>query len=480
MSTQEKKQGHSFGWLNAREREGLFLASRRGMLKASIAGIGGLTLPNLLQLQEAKGSGATSRRKSVILLWMAGGPSHIDTLDPKPLQPPENRGPFGTISTKIPGVAICEYLPKLATNLDKFTVVRSVDARHSNHEPNQVFQTANLAAEPRTNPKAERYPAIASVVAKYADRSRSHVPPYVAFMRSRSHLAFAGYLGKEYDPFIADQAAKLPVYDLVGNDTGKLAGGRLFDLPRGLDADRIHDRQSLLKQFDRIRCDLDQDGSMAALTSYSSRAVQMVTSNSVRDAFDVSLEPDSIRQLYGSHLWCQQALLARRLVQAGVSFITIDLSYHTASGTWDTHGDNIPPYGGIWNGLRPLLPLFDHLITTLIADLERCGELENTLVLAMGEFGRTPKIGTQGSSDGRDHWPEVMSMLMAGGGLRHGQVIGATERDGGHIQDRAVTPGDLASTIFKFMDVPLDVAYEDDQQRPTRIIENGRPIHELF
>ena len=172
---------------------------------------------------------------------------------------------------------------------------------------------------------------------------------------------------------------------------------------------------------------------------------------------------------------------ARRLVEAGVSFVTLDLSYHTASGTWDNHGDNIPPYGGISRGLRPLLPLFDHLLTTLVLDLERRGLLDDVLVIAMGEFGRTPQMGTQGSTDGRNHWPVVMSMALAGGGLRHGQVIGATEADGGNIRERPVTPGDLAATIYRHLEVPLNTRYQDPTGRPRFVLEfGGTPIRELF
>jgi uncharacterized protein (DUF1501 family) len=167
-------------------------------------------------------------------------------------------------------------------------------------------------------------------------------------------------------------------------------------------------------------------------------------------------------------------------VEAGVSFVTLDLSYHTASGTWDTHGDNIPPYGGIQRGLGPLLPLFDHLLTTLVSDLGERGLLDECLVIAMGEFGRTPQIGTQDSTDGRNHWPVVMSMLLAGGGLRHGQVIGSTESDGGAIHSRAVTPGDLAATIYRHFGVPLDTAYLDHRGRPRPILDHGEPIAELF
>lgn len=473
---------HAFGAFNARQREGVALCSRRGMLKASLAGIGGLTLPALLQARanSATSGRGSSKRKSVILLWMAGGPSHIDMWDPKPDRPIENRGPFGVINTKIPGVQFSEYLPKQAAMMDKMTVIRSVDARHSNHSPNKVFQTANLEAEPRTNSKAEKYPAIASNVAKHHGSNHPGMPPYVAFMKSPSHIAFAGYLGKQYEPFIAQQAAKLPVYDLVGKDTGEISGAAMFDLPLTLNVDRISQRRQLLDQVDNMRRGLDLSGSMDAMDSYSRQAIDMVIGKRARDAFDIEREPAANRERFGKHLWCQQVLLARRLVEAGVSFVTIDLSYHTASGTWDTHGDNIPPYGGIWNGLRPLLPLFDHLLTTLISDLDERGLLDDTLVIAMGEFGRTPQVGTQGSSDGRNHWPVVMSMVMAGGGMRHGQVIGATESDGGQIRERPVTPGDLAATIYHHMGVPLNATYEDERNRPRFILENGQPMRELI
>ncbi len=210
---------------------------------------------------------------------------------------------------------------------------------------------------------------------------------------------------------------------------------------------------------------------MAALGHYQQQAVDMLLGRRAQEAFDLTREPEHMRERYGKHLWCQQALVARRLVESGVAFVTLDLSYHGASGTWDTHGDNIPPYGGIRRGLGPLLPLFDHLLTTLVGDLDERGLLDDVLVIAMGEFGRTPMMGTQDSTDGRNHWPQVMSMSLAGGGLRHGQVIGATESDGGNIRERPVTPGDLAATLFKHFDVPQDVSYLDNQGRPRLVVE---------
>jgi hypothetical protein len=324
------------------------------------------------------------------------------------------------------------------------------------------------------------YPAIGSVVAKLRGPNRPGMPPYVAFMKSRSHIGFGGYLGKQYDPFIANQAVKLPIYTNVGVDTGRTTDAQLFQFPRGLTQDRIYERRALLRDFDQLRRELDYSGSMESMDRYGQQAVELLVGRRAQAAFDISREPEAVRDRYGKHLWCQQALLARRLVEAGVSFVTLDLSYHSASGTWDTHGDNIPPYGGIKKGLGPLLPLFDHLLTTLVGDLGERGLLNDVLVIAMGEFGRTPIMGTQGSTDGRNHWPVVMSMALAGGGFRHGQVIGATEKDGGTIKERPVTPGDLAATIYHHLGVPLGAAYLDTSGRPRPIVENGKPIYELL
>ncbi len=472
---------HAFGDFHPLAREGLTLITRRNMLKAGLAGFAGLSVPGLLR-QRARAVSAvrpTPKAKSVILLWMTGGPSHIDTWDPKPGRPVENRGPFSVVSTRLPGVHICEHLPRMAAMLDRFTLIRSVDARHSNHEPNMVFQTGNTEAAPRINPRGRMYPAIGSIIAKYFGSPRAGMPPYAAFMKSRSHLAFGGYLGKQYDPFIANHASRLPIYTNVGVDTGRMTDADLFRLPLGLSAQRIQERRTLLRAFDQLRKDVDASGVMDAMDRYGQQAVEMVLGGRARQAFDLSKEPDRVRDRYGKHLWCQQALLARRLVEAGTIFVTLDLSYHESSGTWDTHGDNIPPYGGIKKGLGPLLPLFDHLITTLVDDLDSRGMLDHVLVLAMGEFGRTPTMGTQSSTDGRDHWPVVMSMALAGGGLRHGQVIGATEKDGGTIKERPVTPGDLAATIYHHMGVPLDTTYVDISGRPRFIVDNGQPIREL-
>jgi hypothetical protein len=451
---------HAFMFMNPRVRDGVVVHGRRSVLKTSLAGLGGLTLPGLVKLR-AEGK-AKSSNKSVILLWMTGGPSHIDTWDPKVNMPSEVRGPFKTIPTKLPGTHICEYLPKQAAMLDKFTIIRSVDCRQSNHEPNMVMQTANRAAEPRTNPKGHLYPAFGSIVAKHRGPNHPAMPPYVVLnMKSRSHVAWGGYLGTQYDPF------------------NGMVANKAFQLPSDLTMDRLQSRHTLSQQMDGLRADVDASGMLTAMDSFSQKAFDIVAGGRAQEAFDLTKEPKKVLEKYGEHDWAKQALLARRLVERGSSFVTIDLSNHSASGTWDNHGDNIPPYGGIWNGLRPLLPVFDHVITTLVSDLGERGMLQDTLVIAMGEFGRTPTLGTQGSTDGRNHWPYVMSMCLAGGGFRHGQVIGASSRDGGEIAERPVTPGDLAATIYHHMGVPLNATYNDHQGRPIYIVDEGKPLGEL-
>ncbi|HIG31224.1 MAG TPA: DUF1501 domain-containing protein [Verrucomicrobiales bacterium] len=460
----QHSEPHAFSYLNARRRDGLNIFSRRSVLKAGLAGIAGLTLPGLIRIRsEATGKGVSlPGQKSVILIWMTGGPSQIDTWDMKPDRPYENRGPFSPISTKVPGIRVCEHFPKQAAMMDKFTLIRSVDCRFSNHEPNMVMQTAHPEAAPRINPKGHLYPAIGSMVSQLRGPNHPSMPPYVVLnMKSRSHVAWGGYAGKQYDPFVAKDVSKL------------------FQMPRGLTMDRIQSRRSLLKQMDRLRSNLDTQGQMEAMDFFEQKAFDMIAGGRAQSAFDLSKESPKTLEQYGDHDWWRQALLARRLVENGVSFVTIDLSNHGASGTWDTHGDNIPPYGGIWNGLRPLLPIFDHLISTLVNDLDERGMLDDTLVIAMGEFGRTPTLGTQGSTDGRNHWPHVSSMLMAGGGFRHGQVIGATSKDGGEIAERPVSPGDIAATIYHHLGIPLDSTYLDHQGRPIYIIQDGKPISEM-
>ncbi|MCA9116574.1 MAG: DUF1501 domain-containing protein [Planctomycetaceae bacterium] len=457
---------------------------RRFLSTSGMAGLG-LTRSSLWV---HAGDQATRRvrpasRRSVILLWMAGGPSQIDTWDPKPLRPVENRGPFSTIASAVSGIRLAEHLPLQAAMLDRFTIVRSFDAAGSDHSPGRVMQTGNPLASPRRNAAGALYPAMGSVVAKFRGPNQPGLPAYVAFNRDPNHVPGGGYIGMQYDPMNGHRAAGLPDYEgfgrLMGQDAEASEALR-FTLPDGVSLDRLDRRRKLLGGLDRVTSGIDPTGTMKAIGHFQQEAVDMIVGGRARDAFDLSQEPEQVREKYGRQLWCQQALIARRLVESGVSFVTVDLTMGINAGDWDSHGDQ-HVFGGISTGLKPLLPVFDHLITTLVSDLEERGLLDDVLILALGEFGRSPVMGTQkGFTGGRNHWPRVMSMCLAGGGLNHGRVVGSSDQSGGEIHSQPVTPFDLAATVYRHMEIPPETTYEDTSGRPRLIVEgNGRPIGEI-
>ena len=364
----------------------------------------GLTLPDLLRAapNAAAGLGGAKNGKSVILLWMAGGPSHIDTWDVKPERPYENRGPFSPIGTKLPGVLICEHLPKQAALLDRFTLIRSVDARHSNHEPNQVFQTGNLDAPPAINPDGDSTrPSARSGQAPRGEPSGD--APLRGLHGGRPHLAWGGWLGQEFDPFIANRGRPAAGLHRLGVDTGRTTGGDLFQLPRGL-TPSIH-RTAGLCWTASTACAAGLD---AGEVDAMDRRLPAAGGRSLRDAgataFDLSREPEKVRD----------ALRKAPLVPAGptgppagrgrggVRHARPELP--RLLGHLGHHGDNIPPYGGITRGsaAAPALRPPDH---DARLGPRRAGPVDDVLVIAMGEFGRTPQMGTQESTDGRNHWP---------------------------------------------------------------------------
>ena len=457
---------------------------RHALAAAGIAGLDLLSFPLWIHAgNPTERPAGSSRRRSVILLWMAGGPSQIDTWDPKPHRPIENRGPFSPIETAVPGTVVSEHLPRQAAMLDRFTLVRSVDATGSDHSPGRVMQTGNRKASPRRNPQGALYPAIGSVVARFRGANEPGLPAYVAFNRDPNHVPGGGYLGMQYDPMNGHRAAGLPEYEgfgrLMGRDA-EAAREMRFTLPENVDHDRLHQRQQLLGELNRLPGELDATGTMEAVGQFQRKAMELIVGGKARAAFDLSREPASVRERYGRHLWCQQALAARRLVEAGVSFVTVDLTMGINAGDWDSHGDQ-HVFGGISTGLKPLLPVFDHLITTLVDDLAERGMLDDVLILALGEFGRSPVMGTQrGFTGGRNHWPRVMSMCVAGGGLEHGRVIGESSLDGGEIHAEPVTPYDLAATMYRHMGIPLDTTWQDTSGRPRLIVEEeARPLHDF-
>lgn len=431
------------------------VGSRRWFLQASTAGlVGSHWLTNVCPSARAS---TTADRKAVILIWLSGGPSHLDMWDPKPEAPIEVRGPYGTIPTKLPGVRFCEHLPMQAAIADRLSIVRSVDCSASNHTPITMQAGNPLARRTDDGKDGGGYPSMGSIAAKFRGPNEANMPPFVGLADSwTADVWEAGHMGKRYAPV-----------------NGKEMVGK-FGVPAGLTIERLQDRGALRSQLSRLGRQLDQmDASAAAFDQNAIQAHSMVLSGKVAQAFRVEEESESLRAAYGRHSLGEKTLLARRLVESGVPFVLV-------SGAWgyfDHHGDNVK-WGGIEKGLTPLLPTIDRTLHTLVEDLEQRGLLDSTLVMMLGEFGRAPRINVDA---GRDHWTNVMSMVLAGGGLRHGQVIGSTDRYGGSIASSPVRPQDLAATTFRHLGIDLNASWIDAQGRPIPIVcEGGRPIPELY
>lgn len=437
------------------------VGSRRWFLQTGLAGLCGLSLPEILRRQaRAAEQGMPTRKTSVILIWLGGGPSHLDTWDLKPDAPREIRGPFQSIPTNVPGIRICEHLPLQARIMDKLTLIRSVDCSTSNHT--SCTMQAGNALSRRKDDGSELgggYPAMGSIAAKFRGPNDADLPAFVglADLWSPHQTVWgAGHMGSAYEPV----------------NGGELAG-RLA-LPGSISVSRLQERDQLRRQFDRLRRDLEAGGNMARMDRYARQSLDMVLSGKAQKAFEVALEPDRLRDAYGRHSLGEKTLLARRLVEAGVTFVVVC----PTNGDFDNHGDHIPGLRGIDKGLKPLLPPVDRVLYTLVNDLEARGLLDTTLVLMLGEFGRTPVVNENG---GRDHWIECMSMVVAGGGLRSGQVIGSTDSRGYHIKDGRVAPADLAATVFRHLGIDLGAHWQNPQGRPIPIVtDNGRPIPQLL
>jgi hypothetical protein len=423
-----------------------------------MAGFAGLTLADqLATCSAAAASGGTLHgdRKAVILFWLSGGPSQIDMWDPKPEAPSEIRGPFRPIATKIPGVHFSEHLPLQASIADKLSVIRSVDCLKSNHTPITMQAGNPLARRTNDGKDGGGYPSMGSVVSKFRGSNDPDMPAFVGLARDWvSDVWGAGQMGTDFEPV---KGLEL---------TGK------FNMPKGVKVPRLQDRDNLRRQFDRLRKDVEQDRGFDRFDRFTRQAYETVLSGKVQRAFDMADESEETRTAYGRSSIGEKSLLARRLVEAGVTFVLV-------SGAWgyfDHHGDSVR-WGGIEKGLKPLLPRADQALSALIPDLEQRGLLDDTMVIMMGEFGRSPVINKDA---GRDHWLSVMSMLVAGGGMPHGQAIGSTDSRGGTIRTAAVRPQDLAATTFRHLGIDLQAHWTSRQGRPTPIVtEGGRPIPEL-
>lgn len=432
-------------------------STRRGFLQTGLAGLAGVSMPSLLQQQAlAAAAGQGMSKKNVILFWLSGGPSHIDMWDPKPDAPSEIRGPFGHIPTKVPGVHVCEHLPLTAKIMDRLTLLRSVDCSASDHTP-ITMQACNPLAK-RTNDGRDGggWPSMGSIAAKFRGANAPGIPGYVALADSLvSDIWGAGHMGGAFNPV-----------------SGKDLSGRL-KLVEGLSVERLGSRRDLAEQMDQWKRDIGKNEAIASADHFTQQAYEVLMAGSAQRALNLEEESPAMRDRYGRDSLGEKALLARRLVEAGSTFVTV-------SGAWgyfDHHGDEVK-WGGIKKGLTPLLPSVDRTLHAIVTDLEDRGLLDSTLILMMGEFGRGPVIN---KSAGRDHWARVMSMVMAGGGLRHGQVIGSTDSKGYDIASRRVAPGDLAATVFHHLGIEQNAAWIDPQGRPRPIVaEGGKVIEELI
>ena len=449
---------------------------RRAILRAGVAGFAGLHLPGILHA-DATGRTLTGTAKQVLFLHQWGGPSHVDTFDMKPGAPEAFRGEFRPIASAVPGTIVTEHLPRFAKVLDRFAQVRSVNHTMRNHNSAGYYSLTGHAPasdDQRLRDSIELYPAYGSTVAKLLPNPDPAIPSFASFpytIRDGSVTPgqAGGFLGKGCDPFF------------VGRDPN--AGDfRLpeLSLPASLPTDRLGDRRGLLKLIDAQAGLLEASATARGIDAFHERALAMLASPKVKAAFDLDRESPVMRDAYGRTTYGQSCLLARRLLEAGVRFVTVYFSDSigngaSMSGGWDTHGNN-------FNDLKKrLLPSTDQTVPTLIADLAARGLLDETLIVWMGEFGRSPKVQNtaQFGPDGRDHWPQCYTVLLAGGGIRGGAIHGASDKYGGHPATDPVKPDDIAATIYHALGIDPATEVRDTLGRPLPI-SAGSPLTGLF
>jgi hypothetical protein len=440
--------------------------SRRGFLRVGTLGFAGLSLADVLRAKAgafAAGRAAAPER-SVILIWLDGGPPQHETYDPKPDAPAQVRGPLKPIPTTLPGVFVSELLPNHARLLTKASIIRSLHHDNGDHFAAAHWMlTGYLGSNARSLPA--QYPSAGSIVAKLKGPKKSGMPAYVGLPTTHSVGLVPGYhgaayLGGSFNPFIADGDPNSDGYQVPN-----------LSLPAGIDPVRLEGRRSLLGTFDHARKMADASGIAEGLDRFEQEAFSLVLGTAARAAFDLKKEDPRLRDRYSRHQWGQSALLARRLVEAGVRFVTL-----TFSG-WDFHSS-------LERGMKSVLPILDATVGTLIEDLDDRGLLDSTMVLVMGEFGRTPrmnKTGVPGSDPvpGRDHWGKVMSVLVAGGGLARGRVVGSSNSRGEVPKDRPLLPQDLAVTVYHQLGINPETTFLNRAGQPVKIGSNGQVIAEL-
>lgn len=455
--------------------------TRRDILQVGALGSLGLTLPSVLGAREIQAKDPPTRRADAcILVYLFGGPSHIDTFDMKPDAPSDFRGEFAPIASNVPGISLCEHFPALAKQTDQFTVIRSMNHLHPRHGYGLYYMfTGRPHARPDLDapPTPDDFPNVGSVVAKVRG-PRTAFPPAVTLPRWNRFLDVpndyagetAGFLGHTYDPWLIKAEPNSTEFEVSG-----------IDLPENVSLGRLGERRQLLESLDRQVAHLGQSAQAEQYDSLYRQAFALVTSPKARAAFRLEQEKAALRDRYGRHPFGQGLLLARRLVEAGTCLVTVN--WHNdgsdvKSPFWDTHKDN-------FNTLKKrLIPPVDQGLSALLADLASRGLLERTLVVVMGEFGRTPKIGrvvmnAATNSSGRDHWPHAYSVLMAGGGVRGGQVYGASDKRAAYVTDDPVSPPDLVATILWALGIDPAGTITDRLGRPHRLSE-GQPVVGIF
>jgi hypothetical protein len=451
-----------------------FDVSRRSMLRVGGLGLLGLNLPGLLRAETEKKTAIKPRAKSVIFLFQWGGPSHLDMFDMKPKAPDGIRGPYKPIASSCPQIMVGEKLPETAKRMDKVTLIRSVTHTMNNH--NSAGYYALSAHAPATDDQRLRdsldlYPAYGSVVDKLSPNTNG-MPTFVSYPHtirdgSITPGQHASFLGKAHDPLFFSEDPSAANFKLPE-----------LSLPAGLSVDRLHRRREMQKLVDRQAKLLETSPEAKGFDDYYERAIGMLTSDRVRQAFDLSAETAEVRDKYGRTTYGQGCLLARRLVQSGVKFVTCYFSdtiggQSKTSGGWDTHGFNDTRMFPIVEAHH--FPMTEQTLPTLLDDLSDRGMLDDTLVVWMGEFGRTPKINANIS---RDHWPFCYTVLLAGGGVKRGYVYGASDANGMYVDEHAVKPEDLAATIYHLMGIDPASEVYDRNNRPLAI--GGNPVLDVM
>jgi hypothetical protein len=440
--------------------------SRRSFLQLGVAGMAALGLPQVLR---ARSTSSNRKNTKVILIWLDGGPGHMDMYDMKPDAPAEYRGLWKPIKTKVPGFDITELYPKQAKVTDKFSIVRSLYHNTGDHfaGAHRMLTTKDMGVSGAN--QTQKFPGLGAIINREVGPREAGLPGYVAVPYGMSVGIRPGYfgghiLGSQHNPFETINDAGSPGFKVPN-----------LGLTTGLTIDKLDDRRSLTKHFDSVQKHLDDRADNIARDKFAEEAYQFVSGPTARRAFDISKEDPRLRDQYGRHPWGQSTLLARRLAEAGCTFTTVHL------GGWDHHWDLKKSY-------EQLLPIVDSLVSALFLDLDDRGLLDETLVVLCGEFGRTPKMNDGGNggpagsmgTPGRDHWGDAMFCLMGGGGVKGGMLVGSTDKLGQRPKDRAVTPSNIHATIYEVLGMDPRLQMLDPTGRPVNVLEDPTPIRELL